>query len=152
MTTLAPEEPLAKPYFAWGRVTLVVSLFAVALAAGLWNWRSHPPIPRSEATSINGRNATGDLETVLVMLTIEFLIAFLAVQPWSRWPRRRWFGIAGLGFVVWGVLLFISSMHAPPVMLANTLLMPVLGLLMVCLTLAYQRRGEDPEYIAAMHQ
>ena len=140
---------MTKRYIAWGRVTLLVAPFSAALAMIRWNWHAQPPLP-ANASPMSGRNATGDLDHELVLLTIEFLIALAALQPWTPWPRRRWIGLAGLSFGVWGVLLLLLGMHAPPVAGANMLLMLVLGVVMSCMILGYRRREDDPEYVAAM--
>jgi hypothetical protein len=78
--------------------------------------------------SINGRNATGDLTMVSVLLGLEFIVAIVALQPWTSEPCRRWMGLAGLVFGLWGVLRFLVGLHSPPVMLPHDLLMPSLAL------------------------
>jgi hypothetical protein len=133
---------MPRQFFAWGRVAFVAALFGLASGVVLWSWHARPPVAGLSGSAINGRNVPGDLSTVLGMLGVEFLVALVALQPWTPRPRRRWVGGAGLVFGAWGVLRILVGLHSPPVMLPHDLLMLVLGLTFSGAVLVFPRERE----------
>jgi hypothetical protein len=116
--------------FAWKRIVLVVALFALGVAATLYDWHQHPPARGLAGTATHMRNIPGDLSNVLWLYAIEASIAIAALQPWRHHPRRSWIGVGATSFGAWGILRWLVGLHSPPVMFWHDVLMLVVALLL----------------------
>lgn len=122
---------------AWTRLTVVAGLFLLGIAVALFDWRRHPPVAGLTGTATYMRNVPGDLTMVLRLYLIEAFVAIAALQPWREKPRRRWIGIAALGFAMWGALRWLIGLHSPTVMFGHDVLVLVIALGLACSILVF---------------
>jgi hypothetical protein len=108
---------------AWRRLVVVGGLFLLGVVVALYDWRRRPPTPGLTGPATYMRNVPGDLATVLRLYLVEALVALAALQPWRSRPRRRWIGLAALGFAAWGALRWLVGLHSLAVMFAHDVLM-----------------------------
>lgn len=127
----------------WKRLQPIELLFALGIVSALVDWQLHAPTPAIWGESTAMRNVPGDLQSVLQLYLIEFLLACVALQPGRASPRRTPMVLAALGFLGWGVLRLLVGLHSPTVMLGHDLLMFAVALALARYALRYRRTREE---------
>jgi hypothetical protein len=90
------------PFLAWAATTAVM----------IQEWRHDPYNPALQGMESFGHNQAGALGRGVLFATVDLVVLWLVLRPWSydrSWPRAA---VALLLFTPWALLNVITLMHA----------------------------------------